>query len=101
MRKKSRIGLGRRIARRVLKEHTGDSVREVVVSIGAPRPHQHGDWECPFTIEGRGDCKVQSAGGLDTLQALLNAVEGIRIALDELGSQFSWPPSASENDVFG
>ena len=97
----AKTGLGRRIVRRLLKEHTGDSVREVVVSIGAPRLHPRGDWECRFAIEGRGDDTIQSGGGVDALQALLNAVEGIRQVLDQTGNQFSWPPNGSENDAFG
>jgi hypothetical protein len=82
--------LGQVVARRVLTEYTGDLIRTIVVSIGAPRPHPKGDWECPFTIEGRGESRVERAIGADALQALLIAVEGIRIALDQTGSRFEW-----------
>jgi hypothetical protein len=90
MRKPPKIKLGQVIARRMLTEYTGDSIREVSVSIGAPRPHPKGDWECPFAIESSGQSKVEFAGGVDALQALLMAIEGVRTRLDQTGCRFEW-----------
>jgi hypothetical protein len=85
-----KIKLGQIIARRILTEYTGDMIRTVAVSIGAPRPWPKSDWVCPFLIEGREKPQVEPAFGVDALQALLLAVEGIRVRLDETGSRFEW-----------
>ena len=90
MKKPPKIKLGQVIARRVLTEYTGDSIGEVAISIGAPRPHPKGDWECPFAIESYGQSKVESAGGVDALQALLIAIEGVRTRLDQTGCRYEW-----------
>jgi hypothetical protein len=85
-----KIKLGQVIARRILSEYTGDIIRSVAVSIGAPRSYPKGDWVCPFLIEGREESRVEAAFGVDALQALLLAVEGIRVRLDQTGSRFDW-----------
>ena len=90
MRRPPKIKLGQVIARRMLTEYTGDSIGEVAISIGAPRPHPRGDWECPFAIESYGQSKVEHAMGVDAFQALLLAVEGIWTRLDQTGSRFEW-----------
>jgi hypothetical protein len=41
-------------------------------------------------IEGIADSRVQKAGGVDALQALLMAIEGIRVALERTGRRFVW-----------
>jgi hypothetical protein len=90
--KRPESDLGRAIARRTLDEH-GVTGRKVVVSIGLPRPQRlskHGDWECPFLIEGIGESKVERAGGVDSLQALLMAIEGVRVRLEQSGRNFFW-----------
>jgi Domain of unknown function (DUF6968) len=90
MKKLPKIKLGQVIARRVLTEYTGDSIREVAISIGAPRPHPKGDWECPFAIESYGQSEVESARGVDALQAFLMATEGVRTRLDQTGYRYEW-----------
>ncbi len=90
--KRPQSDLGRPIARRTLAEH-GVTGRKIVVSIGLPRPHRlskHGDWECPFLIEGIGEPKVERAGGVDSLQALILAIEGVRVRLEQSGRNFFW-----------
>jgi hypothetical protein len=90
--KRPQSDLGRAIARRTLDEH-GVTGRKVVVSIGLPRPQRlskHGDWECPFLIEGIGESKVERAGGVDSLQALIMAIEGVRVRLEQSGRNFFW-----------
>ncbi len=59
----------------------GEPAREVVVTIGKPRPDPSGDWRCSFRIRGISDDRRRVARGLDALQALLLAVEGAREAL--------------------
>ncbi len=84
--------LGRPIARRTLTEE-GVTGRKIVVSIGLPRPYRlskNGDWECQFLIEGIGEPKVETACGADSLQALILAIEGLRVRLEQTGRNFVW-----------
>jgi hypothetical protein len=90
--KRPQSDLGRPIARRTLAEE-GVTGRKVVVSIGLPRPDRfskHGDWECPFLIEGVGESKVETTYGVDSLQALILAIEGVRVRLEQTGRNFFW-----------
>jgi hypothetical protein len=48
------------------------------------------DWECPFLIEGIDDSQAQRAFGVDGLQALIQAIEVIRVTLEETGRNFFW-----------
>jgi len=88
--KKRQLELGRVIARRVLEQRKPETIRQVTISIGAPRRHPKGDWECPYRIEGLGESKVSASGGVDSLQALILAIEGIRGALKKPGYRFVW-----------
>lgn len=57
----------------------------LVVSLGIPRPTPgHDDWGCPFRLKGLGIDRVEYAYGIDSLQALTNALQGIRYVLDRL-----------------
>jgi hypothetical protein len=90
--KRPQSELGRPIARRTLTEE-GVTGREIVISIGLPRPYRpskSGDWECPFLIEGIGEPKVETACGVDSLQALILAIEGLRVRLEQTGRNFVW-----------
>jgi hypothetical protein len=82
------------IARRELEE-IGAFIK-VIVSIGTPRRHPKGDWECWFSIEGRGKRDLQKVGGVDALQALLLAVECARVTLDKTGRRFKWLENDSD-----
>lgn len=57
-----------------------------------PRPDRHkgGDWECPFLIDGIGQPKVQKGFGVDPMQALIIALQGIRVTLDWTGRDLFW-----------
>jgi hypothetical protein len=83
--------LGEVIARRMLSEQ-GVVGRKIVLSIGLPRPDplKGGDWECPFLIDGVGKSEVQKAFGVDSLQALIIAIQGIRVGLEQTGRNFFW-----------
>lgn len=65
--------------------------KRVVVSLGTPRPRRgETDWECPFRIRGAGITSIEYGYGLDSVQALTTALEGIRAALDKSGQSLSW-----------
>ncbi len=87
-----RLDLGPVIARRILAEQ-GVVGRKIVVSIGLPRPDplsKHGDWECTFLIEGVNKSKVRKTFGVDALQALIVAIQGVRVGLEQTGRRFFW-----------
>jgi Domain of unknown function (DUF6968) len=77
------------IARRELKSRI-DEGRVAVVTIGRPRKAKTGEWICPFRIEGLGKPQLAAAHGEDSLQALLMAIEGIRVNLDSSGRGLFW-----------
>jgi hypothetical protein len=63
----------------------------VTVSLGKPRRTQGTlDWECPFRISGAGVNLVEYGYGIDSMQALATALEGIRYMLDKTGKPLSW-----------
>jgi Domain of unknown function (DUF6968) len=65
--------------------------RELVVTLGKPRRMKgHQDWECPFRIKGPGVARLEFGYGVDALQALTTALEGIRFILDEIGKPLAW-----------
>ena len=82
-------GLGRVIASRILSEQDVPETK-VIVSIGLPRPHPRQDWECPFLIEGIGESKVRGAYGVDAMQSLISALQGIRAGLDQSERALFW-----------
>ena len=80
--------LGVVVASRTLAEF-GVEGSCIKASIGAPR--KSGDrWECPFFIDGLRRSKIESAGGVDSLQALLGAIQGVRTSLDQSGRSYVW-----------
>ena len=60
---------------------------KVIVDLGKPRRSEKGDWECPFRIRGFG---VQYGYGVDAIQALTTALEGIRVTLERSEQKLSW-----------
>ena len=57
---------------------------KVVASIGKPAlmpDAPHGDWYCPWLIEGPDRRRERDAAGIDAVQALLLAVSGLRTDL--------------------
>lgn len=68
-----------------------DSGGEVRVAIGVPRRLPNGvDWACPFRITGAGMARVDHGYGVDAMQALTTALEGIRYTLDRTGLALGW-----------
>jgi hypothetical protein len=65
--------------------------KKLVVTLGTPRRMKdHQDWECPFRIKGSGVTRLEFGYGVDALQALTTALEGIRAVLDEIGEPLAW-----------
>ena len=69
----------------------GTAPKAVTVSLGTPRlPKGETDWECPFRITGGGIRVHERSYGVDAIQALQNALGGIRSFLDTSGQSFEW-----------
>lgn len=69
----------------------GDPEQAVTVTLGSPRRVKGTrDWRCPFRIAGLGLRRVEYGCGVDAIQALTSALEGIRAILDETGEPLSW-----------
>ena len=72
--------VGEVIAVRHLRVTGADAT--VTVMIGKPKPFPDGqDYYCPYQIRGLGSEGVRYAGGVDSVQALVMALEGIRTTL--------------------
>lgn len=81
--------IGTIIAERRLVVRDGGG--EVRVAIGVPRRDRNGvDWACPFRIHGAGISRVEYGYGVDAMQALTTALEGIRVVLDDTGLALGW-----------
>ena len=81
--------IGTILAERQLAEQVSGKV--VRVSVGTPRPGTNGaEWECPFRIHGAGLSRVEFGYGVDSMQALTTALDGIRALLDESGLALGW-----------
>ena len=78
-----------------------DSGRSVRVSLGVPRAGTGGaEWECPFRIRGAGLSQVEFGYGEDSMQAIMNALEGIRALLDESGLSLGWKLGPGRQDSY-
>ncbi|MFY0527226.1 DUF6968 family protein [Archangium gephyra] len=82
--------LGTVIAERTLTVGgQGDS--SVRIRIGKPRKDRAtGDYFCPYSLEGLGDRTVREAWGMDSMQALQNALQAIRLGLTPHAKALSW-----------
>jgi hypothetical protein len=78
---------GEIIGERKLQRQGGQRSRAMTVTLGKPRRRRDNDWECPFRITGQG---VKYGYGVDAIQALSTALEGIRVMLEQSGEKFSW-----------
>jgi len=82
-----KAGLGRIIAGRVLHEENARD-DEITVVLGAPRRVEADHWLCPFRIQGIVESDIKYGYGVDAVQALLNALAGIRNSLDRTKRRF-------------
>src|SRR5882672_10459741 len=83
-RRVQKAGLGRIIASRVLTEQNARA-HKITVLIGAPRRVEADHWLCPFFIEGIVESGIQYTYGVDALQALVSALGGVRVGLEQTG----------------
>lgn len=91
--------IGPILAERRLAEQTSGKV--VRVSLGAPRPGTEGaEWECPFRIHGAGISRVEFGYGIDSMQAITDALQGIRVRLDESGLALGWKVGPGRQDIW-
>src|SRR5215475_13152552 len=75
--------------RRLVERDNGR--KSVIVTLGKPRKVSgQNDWECPFRVKGAGINRVEYGYGVDALQALTTALEGIRVILDEIETPLAW-----------
>lgn len=65
------------------------SRRTVLVRLGKPRRAGR-DWRAPFQIRGAGSSEILYGYGVDAMQALSNALEGIRVTLAKSGKHLTW-----------
>jgi hypothetical protein len=65
----------------------GEPDREIVLEIGRPFPDPDptGDWMCPYILHGTDGARVQFVHGIDAVHALLVAMQGARIDLENAG----------------
>jgi hypothetical protein len=98
--------LGPLLATRLLDAVYPDgSVTPVSIQLGTPAPHPDhvGDWSCPCRIQGLGTSDVWTLYGVDSLQALSQAVELLRRVLVDFAQEerltFTWGTD-TELDVF-
>ncbi len=73
----------------------GEPDREVVLTFGKPRRGPEPSvWRCSFLVEGLAKPRRRVAYGVDSLQALQNAVEGARHLLHTTGLVLTWEGGA-------
>jgi len=87
------------IATRVLSE-AGSSTRYVVV-LGKPRRKADMEWECRFMVHGLPGSEPERVYGIDSFQALMLAIERIRLVLASTRRRLQWEGSidASGSDA--
>jgi hypothetical protein len=89
----------KRIASRVfINKRTGD---RVIASIYAPRPLPKEEWACRFVIRGLPQPHRHDARGVDSLQALFEAIQGIRFFLAQSGLPITWFEGEGEAGDYG
>ena len=68
----------------------GDAGRRVTVRLGRPRRVRVGEWACPVQFTGLGEIRHIAGRGVDSCQALVEAIAGIYYTLAQSGRRFSW-----------
>lgn len=68
-------------------DRKGARGKALKVTLGKPRRRKDGDWECPFRVTG---LEVRYGYGVDGIQALSTALEGIRVMLEGHAERLSW-----------
>lgn len=96
-RSKTMARLGPVIAIRRLRVR--GSRRTVLVRLGKPRRAGR-DWRVPFQIRGVGSTELLDGYGVDAMQAVINALEGIRVTLAKRGQHLTWAGGRSGDTGF-
>jgi len=68
-------------------EVSGGASGTLTVRIGRPRRHGRGEWVCPFEVVGLGGRRSGAGHGVDSVQALIQAVEGARTQVLATGTR--------------
>ena len=90
-RSSSRVAIGQVVARRELTDVRGPK-RRVVVSVGLPRQVSTDEWQCTASVDGLEARPIlKNTHGVDSLQALMLAVELLRKWLKESHCDLVWP----------
>ncbi len=83
--------LGEPVAERELERSEGGRRRaRAGFRIGKPRPAREGDYECRYELYGFGRLRRMRIFGIDEVQALLLAIEAVRVELERLGTKAIW-----------
>ena len=69
------------VASRILKLRTSDGHADVLINIFLPRQDPDGGWMCAYEINWPDKPWTSAAGGLDSMQALLCAMQKIGLDL--------------------
>ena len=85
----SRLSLGDIIATRRLTS-VGKLARHVTVRVGRPRRVGVGEWACPVQFTGLPEPQQISGRGVDSCQALVDALQGVHYTLERSGMRFGW-----------
>ncbi len=76
-----------------------ENAKIITLTIDQPKEEVDSDWVCHFHIEGVDKEPMHySAYGLDALQALLNALEGVRMTLRSFNLSMTWE-GGNEGDI--
>jgi hypothetical protein len=71
-------------------QEVGKNSSNITIYLGVPSKVKANEWKCPFLLDGFEKPRIQFGRGVDGLQALLVAIEGIRVTLERSGKHFSW-----------
>ena len=80
--------IGQVVASRELTD-AADPSRRIVVSLGFPRQVHPLEWECQVQIDGL-EPILEWVGGVDSMQALLLAIENLRQSLKRSPYRLAW-----------
>ena len=86
------------LATRVLRDPANPEI-ELEAQLGLPEPTKGGDFRCAFRVKGLDRGKTVYAGGIDALQALVNALDGLATKLRESGRALMWIDIAGETGI--
>jgi hypothetical protein len=83
------LKLGRVVGERVLT-YGPKGRQRIIVRVGTPRQDDSRTWLCAFQISGPRGSRIHAAYGVDAIQALQVALEGIRFHLARQRVRATW-----------